>query len=335
MQETDLQLVEIIVEKSDAGSRLDVFTAKNFPHCSRKRARKACLHKKVFVDGTACPPGYLLQLNQKVKLDLDFPLIQARAGVVSKELLESFSVSILYEDESLLVANKPREMFSVTLRPEDPPTLADCIAAYSNHCRDTSKDPREAGLVQRLDFYTSGAAMAAKSQKIWDQLHHMILSDLVTKTYYAIVEGNIFEEKTTGKVFSISTPLVSGTNGKMRTATNSDKPKDIQEAFSLVMPVKLINTDKTDSKASLVKIISKRTRRHQIRVHLASTGYPLCGDSMYGSKTTYFRVPDSKEEQEGFFLHAAGISLVHPLTNDTIDIEATHPIFSEAASDSL
>ena len=314
---------EIVVEKIDAGQRLDAFLAKHFTHCSRRRAREACQAQQVFVGGRPQAPGYQLKVGDALSVAAEFLPVRARGEIISPSQLEEFANRVIYEDKYLLAVNKEREISSITLRTDDPPTVADYLAAYCPECRSGSRDMREAGLVQRLDYCTSGAVIASKSSDVWDKLHHLILSNGAAKTYFALVEGDAGK-----KEFSIAAPLVNKQKNKIRAALKTDKAKDIQEAYTLITPIRTFSSNKNNKAVSLVRAASHRTRRHQIRVHLAETGHPLCGDTLYGSKTSYFIYPEDPDEikHKGFFLHAESISLSHPITGSPLEIRAPHPM---------
>lgn len=299
------------VSPERAGERLDAFLAHEFPLLSRRQAKSLCLEKQVLLNGRPTKPGTLTSVGDEVELEEVYLKVRARPELVEKD---SSLLEVLYEDDCFLAVSKPSQMDSVVIRGDDPLTVADYIAALAPACMKASKDPREAGLVQRLDFSTTGIILAAKSRKIWDQLHQMLLSGEIQKQYLALVEGRL--SGTERKVDLSLSPAEGG--AKMRAVEKGTE--GALAAYSLVSKHSSLLTLKED--VSLLKVSGKGMRRHQVRAHLASLGLPLLGDTLYGASRELSSV---HLHREGFLLHASELRFKHPQTTKTIKITSNSP----------
>ena len=297
-----------LVDAGSQGLRLDAFLSQKQPELSRAKARKACEQKQVLVNGKPKRAGYSLQLSDEVRVRGEIEQVRARADLVREQGGALSHIRILFEDEHLLAIDKPRMMHSVTLGSDDPITVADCSAAHSAAAAEASSDAREAGLVQRLDYYTSGVLLAAKSSRIWDSLHQLLLGEQVEKEYLALVEGEV-----TSKNRTIYEALVDAGGGRKVAVAEEGRP-----AHSRVELLEVLDNQ------SLVLVRGSGMRRHQVRAHLAHIGHPLVGDDLYGAKAKEFKLKSSSLELqgEGFFLHSLSIRLRHPVSGEDVVVRS-------------
>lgn len=239
----------------------------------------------------------------------------ARAGEILKpgdliELWEDFAESarllnspsrvkldVRYEDESVLLVNKPRELACLRQRESEEITLADLIASHCESCLHAGRDPREAGLVQRLDFFTEGLILAAKSRDVWEALHEAILSGKIQKSYLALVEGPAKKGKTL-----IDFALKSSSRGEKMLVRFKEKDETHQSVCEFISSEFVHGQP-----CSLVRVQAGRAQRHQVRAHLAAIGNPLLGDALYGARREF-------ENFEGFYLLAESLSFNHPVS---------------------
>lgn len=315
---------KLIVSAQDAGSRVDVFLANCDASMSRREARLACKDGRVWRNGRSVKPGALLEEGDVV----EFQKIQSSAAseILGAEYLKTHREwKPIFEDSHLLLVRKPRGMSSIRLRDDDPVTLADIVAAFVPGIISASSDPREAGLVQRLDYYTSGMLIACKHRGVWDRLHEQLVEGIIEKTYLALVEGVPKKSE-----WTVSAPLESASGGiKMKVSV------DGQEAESFVTVLKTFPNN-----IAVVRVHSRNTKRHQVRVHLAASGHVLIGDSLYDSKKSLLGVFDAfaypkNEKQfleenwdEGFLLQAESIRFFHPETHEAMNFCEQGEIFS-------
>jgi len=221
-------------------------------------------------------------------------------------------ITIRYEDEHLLCVEKPAAMHSVTLAADDPLTLADCIAEYCPECLIASDDPREAGLLQRLDFYTSGLIMAAKTKQSWQLFRRLVSGGEVRKSYMALVEG-VLERK----LREVSCYMTESRN-KKRVSVVRNPSETREQCFPTETVIQGLKDFKHSSGESLclARASGMQMRRHQVRAHLAFSGHPLVGDELYGAALSLQPLLN----RDGFFLHAESVHFIHPFTSDTVEI---------------
>ncbi len=295
------------VTKENVGARLDFFLSKEFELLSKRKAKSLCDEGKVRVNGRRSKSGSLLREDDTIELEEALVQVRARPELVDGQ---GPALEVLYEDDFFLAVNKPPQMSSVVLRGDDPLTLADHLAAISPETLSASSDPRESGLVQRLDFSTSGVIFAAKTREIWEKLHFMLLSGDVAKEYIALVENKLSSDELT-----VNAPLRSVDGGeRMLTVADGDT-----EDENLLDANSLIRRYAHEGKAPLVLVRGNGMRRHQVRTHLAHVASPLVGDSLYGAKR---QLSEFGIKRDGFLLHASSIRFEHPVTHKTIEVTA-------------
>ncbi len=268
-------------------SRLDALLADVLPGVSRKIAREACDNNFVRVNGRRAKAGHYIEEKNLVEVYQ----LSRRSASRRFDPADTPRPDVLYEDEDLLILDKPRCMHSVTLRDDDPLTLADSIATHWPQCRDASPDTREAGLVQRLDFYTTGAIIACKNRAAWEFVRKLLKSEQVQKSYLALVEG------------------------RLEGSLECEAPLDDIARRTTVESLKQIR-----DYATVVRARAKRAARHQVRAHLAQLGHPLVGDEEYGSKQDLARFDRSLGT--GFLLHSESVSLLRPGTKAMLSVRS-------------
>jgi 23S rRNA pseudouridine1911/1915/1917 synthase len=211
-------------------------------------------------------------------------------------------LEILYEDEELIAVEKRRNMHSIRLRGEDDPTVADFLISYRPEQKKVSPDSREAGLLQRLDFETSGVIVAAKTCEAWKGFREKLFGEEFEKEYLAIVEGNFPEHQ---RIIDI--PLYqNGDGSKMLELENISDIPTHKRVFEVQTVCKKEPTPKLNIPGafSLVRCSATRACRHQIRAHLAAIGFPLIDDSLYGGSSF-----SGLSWGEGFYLRAVSVRI--------------------------
>ncbi len=302
-------------------TRLDHFVSQHVPGCSKRSAKSLCERGFVRVEGREKSGGYLLQRGESVQVEHFFQTA-TRPEMVEKEGGKEL-VTVLWEDESVVVVSKPRKLHSVTLDSEDPVTLADWLSWHNSGCRTAAPDRREGGLIQRLDYYTSGVSVSAKNPATWKKLHEALLSKEIEKSYLVLSEGRL-QEKNMLLSFSLCA------KGAQTIITES---AEIKGSFLAETQVNELWYD-NDENVSVLRVWVHRARRHQIRAHLAHVGSPLIGDTQYGSKRKLsdirlFTKESQNELNEGFLLHAETVTFTHPANKKTVTIKESSKYFQE------
>ncbi|MCC6932736.1 MAG: RluA family pseudouridine synthase [Deltaproteobacteria bacterium] len=277
------------------GIRLDAFLGQSLADISRQDVKKLCASGNVLINSKIARPGTILKMDDVIEL-IDSPQTLSQGDLPT--------LSIVYEDEFLIVSLKPRAIHSVSQKFQQEPSFADALIAYCPQCKSAGKDPLEGGLVQRLDYYTSGLIIAAKDKNTWYALHEDFLAHKIKKEYLALVEGAPSPEHG-----AIDTFLNLGTN--FVTVETSEKPNLVRAKTDYRVLVTMRNEA---NDYSVICASTEFGKRHQIRAHLAYLGHPLVGDELYGSKLSLSNFHSIKHSDNGFLLHANLIELKHPHT---------------------
>lgn len=289
--------------------RLDRYLSDVLGDVGRRKIRELIEQEKVTVDGRRAKSSQPLIAGQIIEITQLPSRLTPRVELAEEYFSQNHDFNVCFEDENLFVVNKPRAMHSVRQREGEEVTLADLVYASFSEIRVksisdiTRREEGEAGLVQRLDYFTSGLVMGAKRRDVWEEIHHDILSGKIEKSYLALVEGSLEEPKK-----SIELSLEECDGGRRMRASERGRA-----TISEVQMIRELPTMKT----SVVRITGRSFVRHQVRVHLASIGHPLVGDSVYGSER---ELPDNLS---GFLLHAESIRS-HHLPNGLLSIENSY-----------
>ena len=282
----------IRIVAGQAGQRADKLVAEEFPNRGRKRLAGLFANGHVRVNGHKAKKGQLLAAGDVVELEQAPPDDNDLRPVP-----ELAPIEVLHEDADIVCASKPPGVPSHPLRAGERGTLANAIVARFPECRLAGDDPREGGLVNRLDTGTSGIIVAARSPGAWRAVRDLFHRGHVTKDYLALVHGCLGDAGTIDEpVWHRGDRMVIHARGLP--AVTHYEP---QERFS---------------SHTLVRCISTTGRMDQIRVHLAHLGHPLVGDVLYGASRNDLPVI-------GHFLHAKTICL--PLERKDLRIEAPLP----------
>jgi 23S rRNA pseudouridine1911/1915/1917 synthase len=229
---------------------------------------------------------------------------------------------ILHQDDSLIILNKPSCCHSVSLPNDDKPSVASWLIQTFPGMEQVSKKVEDGGLVNRLDFQTSGILIAARTRNIWAKLFEMLRAGQIHKLYHAIVEGEARQHQ----IIDLPLGARGRRSNKVRVFERAPKKKDrAQPARS---EITLLNYN-AKLGLSLVEVRVDIGRRHQVRAHCSFAGHPLLGDSLYGSTRNIEELSslaDSPLAPLEFFLHARKAKLEHPQTGAILTITAEYPM---------
>ncbi len=288
--------VEHLVETS--GERLDVFLAGRHPDLSRSRIRKLIDDGNVMVDGRAGKASTRLADGQNVSIGIPPPApAELRPWVVP--------LSIVHEDEALIVIDKPAGMTVHPVPGNEDKTMANAVIAYAPSIEGIGGE-RRPGIVHRLDKDTSGLIVVAKNERAHAHLAEQFKSREVGKVYLALVTGHPSPPEA-----DIEAPIGRHPRDRQRMAIVSTGRPSITR-YRVVSMYK---------RASLVEARPRTGRTHQIRVHLASVGHPVVGDSTYG------RAVEGLSRQ---FLHARQLAFAHPGSGEPMSFTTPLPDDLEA-----
>lgn len=252
---------------------MDVFTHSHVPKLSRSSIRKICVMGQLTVNGQPVKPKYSLKTGDHVKLNYD-PEAQNQ--------IPKIDLPIIYEDENCLVINKPPGVLTHSKGAFNPEaTVATFIEPK---LKDLSGE--RGGIVHRLDRATSGLIIAAKNQEALSWLQKQFSQRKVKKNYLALVKGQLDPPAAI-----IDMPI----------ERNPKKPQTFRAGANGKPAQTTYKTISLNNGYSLLELIPKTGRTHQLRVHLKHIGHPIVGDTLYGG-----------EEAERLFLHASSLELTLP-----------------------
>jgi 23S rRNA pseudouridine1911/1915/1917 synthase len=285
----ELQLA-LRVPGEAAGSRLDQFLAG--PLGSRAQAQRVIERGDVLVDGRRRPKRFPLQGGEMVEVAAG-----AEPATAVEPSLAQFR--IVYEDEHLLMVDKPAGVVVHPGRGNRTGTLAQALAGVAAG----GDQPWRAGIVHRLDRDTSGLLVVAKSEEVHRALKAQLAARKVRREYLALVDGH--PEARSG---TIEAPIGRHRRDPTLMSIETDVPREARTHFELERPL---------PDASLLRVTLDTGRTHQIRVHMAAIGHPVLGDRHYGGRMSYGLTRQ--------FLHAARLSFPHPVTGEEVDVESPLP----------
>jgi 23S rRNA pseudouridine1911/1915/1917 synthase len=303
--------IELIVAPQEEGERLDAFLARHFPRHSRMQLRKVIAGGGVTVDEGGCKVAYRLKAGQRVAVFLpEMPTAGPQP--------ENIPLQVLYEDEHLIVVNKPAGMVVHPARGHWSGTL---VSALAYHFRELSGagGPHRPGIVHRLDRDTSGVMVVAKSDRIHYALAEQFEKRSTEKEYFAITSGVPDRDRD-----RIEQPIGLHPHQREKMAIRTRHPTS-REAVTFFEVL-----ERFDGFAAL-KVLPKTGRTHQIRVHLAHVGSPILCDRLYGGRAKLTRGELSRrlEDEEVLLarqaLHARRIRITHPASGQPIEFAAPLP----------
>ena len=277
-----------------AGMRIDKWLAMQLPELSRSRIEALISGGGVVVNGKN--PSKSLKLKGGEQIELEIPEPQEL-----EVLPQDIPIEIVYEDDQLLVVNKPKGMV-VHPAPGNPDgTLVNALLHHLDHLSGIGGELRP-GIVHRLDKDTSGLLLVAKNDQSQLALSRQLQERQMEKHYRALVEGNLREDS--GR---IDQPIARSKKDRKKMAIDPEGRPSITDWTVLARGRNVTLLD--------VHILTGRT--HQIRVHMKSIGHPVCGDPIYGS--------DKGAKVPRLMLHAYTLSFTHPRTGERMTFTAPLP----------
>jgi 23S rRNA pseudouridine1911/1915/1917 synthase len=295
--------VDLVVgPEATKGTRLDVFLADKIEGLSRAQVRKVIDAGGVRVGTFTRKAGYKLKPGDRIHAEYEPP---APEGAL---VPQNIPLKVIYSDADVLVIDKPPHLVVHPGPGHSSGTLVNALLYHYPEVAAVGSELRP-GIVHRLDQDTSGVMVVARSPRAWSFLHHQFKSRLVWKTYLALAWGRV--NATEGR---ISWPLGRHPKEGSRISIRARSPKKAETFFQVQRMFR-------DTTLLEVKPVTGRT--HQIRVHLAAAGHPVCGDPVYGRR---------KEPREfpRIFLHAHTLSFLHPATEERLTFASPLPPDLEA-----
>src|SRR5206468_8821499 len=301
-----------ITAPADAGKRLDQFLVSHLPNISRARIQQLISERKVLVNDLESKPSLRLRGGERITL-LGEP--QPRP---LRAIAEEIPLEIIYEDDDLAVINKPAGMMvhAGSGATDDARNRGTLVNALLHHFGKLSAIGGELrpGIVHRLDKATSGLILVAKNDESHRKLAAQFATRLVKKTYIALVHGWMKQDRGT-----ISSSI---SRDRVRRTRMTTRRQGGREAITHYTEQRQI--DSKFGQFSLLEVRIDTGRTHQIRVHLASLGHPIVGDSLYGAAAQVKSRTGALSLARNF-LHAAALTFQHPRTAEKLTFAAPLP----------
>jgi len=282
-----------------AGTRLDQFLVSHLPETSRARIQQLIAQQKILVDNLKAKPSLKLRGNETITIlgPLQLPPLRAVA--------EEIPLDVVYEDDDLAVINKPAGMMvhvgaGATEAARNRGTLVNALLHRFSQLS-SSGDELRPGIVHRLDKETSGLLVIAKNDAAHRRLAMQFASRQVKKHYIALVHGWLKQDHGT-----IAAPVSRDLLRRTRMTTRRSGGRSAITHYNISRKL-----DSKHGKFTLLDLQIETGRTHQIRVHLASVGYPVVGDTLYGAPKSIGDLSLTRN-----FLHAASLQFTHPRTGE-------------------
>lgn len=289
------------------GERIDKFLSVLVPDCSRNSIQKLIEQGNVTINGVS--------VNKKYKVNTDDEIL-----VVTGELKpldaepENIPLDIVYEDDDLLVVNKPRGM---VVHPAPGNYIGTLVNALLYHCKDSLSGINgvlRPGIVHRIDKDTSGLLIVAKNDKAHMGLAEQIKEHSFTREYNAVICGHLKDQEGT-----VNAPIGRNPKDRKKMCVTMQNSKNAVTHYSVIEEY---------NGYSHISLKLETGRTHQIRVHMAHLGHPVAGDLVYGH--------DKKSaELNGQCLHAIKIGFIHPIKNEYMEFSSDLPDYFKSFIDKV
>ncbi len=282
----------IYIDENDENKRLDSYLSEITPDLSRSKIQNFIKSGNVKINDSIKKPSYILKENDKI----DFEIPEEEKLEIKPQ---NIPIEIVYEDNNMLVVNKPSGMLTHPTTIERDNTLVNALLhKFNNNLSDINGEFRR-GILHRLDRNTSGLLMIAKNNKAHEFLAEQIKNHTITKKYRAVVKGAIKENE-----FEINSPIGRNPNQphKMMTKVDGKPSRTI---------VKVLERFKEYTYIELTLITG---RTHQIRVHMKSINHPIYNDTLYGAGQG--KVKTDEQVLQSYYLR-----FTKPFGNEIIELQ--------------
>lgn len=290
-------IYDFTVGESDCGLRIDKFLSDKLDILTRSAVQKNIESQNVKVNSSVINKNYKCRLNDRVEI-----LIPDAVELETKA--ENIPLDIVYEDNDLLVVNKPKGM---VVHPANGNWNGTLVNALLYHCHDSLSGINgviRPGIVHRIDKDTSGLLIVAKNDAAHLGLAEQIKEHSFSRMYEAVVYGNIKEDRGT-----VNQPIGRNPKDRKKMAVVQNNAKPAVTHYQVIQRY---------GEFTHIRCILETGRTHQIRVHMAHIGHPLAGDSVYGPKKVITSL-------NGQCLHAKLIGFNHPIQNKYMEFDSELP----------
>ena len=309
-------IINLIVEDSKNGQRVDQFISSVEKNISRTRVKNLILNKKLKInDEIITDPSKRIAINDYIHLEIPEPKKPSLKAY-------SFQLDIVYEDNDLIIINKPA---GISIHPgagDHDKTLVNALINYDNKNLSNIGDELRPGIVHRIDKDTSGLVVVAKNNLTHEKLSIQFSKHTIKRVYQALIWGKLRPQ--TGRIETLITR--SKKNRQMMEVGLTKGKKAVTNYKTLE-----VFENKNTPTFSLIECKLETGRTHQIRVHMSYKGNNILGDKKYKKKFKGFKSIDNDLKKklvnlDGQFLHASVLGFKHPKDNKEIEFKSKLPI---------
>ena len=287
-----------VVDEANDGVRIDKYLALLMEECSRSYIQKIMKEGYVKVNQKPVKSNYRLSFGDSVEVTLP----EAKEPDI---VPENIPLDILYEDQDIIMINKPKQM---VVHPAPGHYSGTLVNALMYHCGDELSGINgcmRPGIVHRIDMDTTGSLVVCKNDKAHQSLSEQLKVHSIRRIYVAIVHGNIKEDSGT-----VNAPIGRHPTDRKKMSTHCKNGRDAVTHYKVL---------ERFGDYTYIQCELETGRTHQIRVHMASIGHPLVGDEVYGPKKCPFK------RLQGQTLHARTLGIIHPTTGKYLEVNAPLP----------
>ena len=298
----------ITADRGQSPLRLDKFLTIHMERCSRNRIQTAADAGNILVNGKPAKSSYKVKPGDRISLVMPYPKREIEI------IPENIPLEIPYEDDDLLIVNKPAGLVVHPGHGNYHGTLVNAIAWHMKDIPDYDANDPHVGLVHRIDKDTSGLLIVAKNDKAHQRLAEQIKEHSFTRVYEAVVHGNIREEEG-----GVDAPIGRHPVDRKKMAVTEKNSRHAVTHFTVLARYPGFTH---------LRLQLETGRTHQIRVHMAYLGHPVAGDPVYGPKKP-------EPGLQGQCLHARIIGFIHPSTGEYMEFDSGLPPYFTAFLEKL
>lgn len=296
------------IQSEDSNSRIDSVLAKLIEDASRNSIQKLIEEVGVTVN------GQIIKSKKHKLKEGDIVELTIEQSEPLALVAENIPIDIVYEDEDILIINKPKGMVVHPAAGNTSGTLVNALLFHRGDSLSTINGEIRRGIVHRIDKDTSGLLVVAKNDDSHRSLAKQLAAHTVMRSYRAIVHDNIIEDSGT-----IDQPIGRDPSNRLRMAVTQPNSKEAVTHFRVLERFK---------KFTYIEARLETGRTHQIRVHMAYIKHPLLGDNLYGPKKNIMGI-------KGQMLHAKTLGFNHPKTGEYVEFDSELPQHFQEVLDNL